>query len=362
VTAVGGGVGQSVLRALRLSELPLRIVGCDPDAWGAGLYRCQRAYLVPAASDPQYVDRLLEVLQREQVAALIPGSDPELVALAAARERLVAAGVVPIVGAAEAVNVCRDKLETHRFFRAHGLPFAATAPAAEGFELADQVGFPLLAKPVAGSSSVGTTILFDERALEHVIDREDLILQEYLVPQAWDKPREQLVPDDVMAGYALRQEEEISTHVLLDHQGQLLGQFSSRNVLKHGVPLKIDPCREPEVEALAQEMARLLVQRGLVGPCNFQCKMTAGGPRFFEVNPRFTGITAVRAALGFNEVEAVLRRAVMAEGLESVRQGLRVNEELICSRYVTEMLVPRTQFEALARQGSVQGDGFSTSL
>jgi hypothetical protein len=36
VTAVGGGVGESVLRALRLSSLPLHIIGFDVNPWSTG--------------------------------------------------------------------------------------------------------------------------------------------------------------------------------------------------------------------------------------------------------------------------------------------------------------------------------------
>lgn len=116
VTGVGGGVGQSVLRALRLSSLSLRIIGCDIDPWSAGLYTCHRGYILPPARDALYVERLLQVLVREQVRGLIPGSDPELSTLAIARERLLSDGILPIVGSAEAVRLCRDKLATYRFF------------------------------------------------------------------------------------------------------------------------------------------------------------------------------------------------------------------------------------------------------
>ncbi len=54
VTAVGGGVGQSVLRALRLSALPWQVVGLHIDARAAGLYVCDQGLLIPPASDPAF--------------------------------------------------------------------------------------------------------------------------------------------------------------------------------------------------------------------------------------------------------------------------------------------------------------------
>lgn len=308
------------------------------------------------------LEKLLNVLAREQVRVLIPGSDPELSALASAREQLFSAGVLPIVGGADAVGLCRDKLAACRFFRAHGLPFVPTVPAGEGLRLAGEIGFPLVIKPVGGSASRGVHVVFDEEQLRQYADQEGMIVQEYLVPQNWGKARQELVEQDVVQGYLLRQEDEISIQVLLDHEGNLLGQFTSRNVLKQGVPVLVDPWPHASVEEPAREMACLLAARGLVGPCNFQCKVTDRGPVFFEVNPRFTGITAVRAAMGFNEVEAVLRRALFDEPLEAVRQRLHVPDHLVCSRYVTEMILPRADLEAARTCGQVGGSGCGRNL
>ena len=96
--------------------------------------------------------------------------------------------------------------------------------------------------------------------------------------------------------------------------------------------------------------------------CNFQCRLTERGPIVFEVNPRFTGATATGAALGFNEVEAVLRRLLLDEPIQSVRERLHVPENLVCSRYVTEMIVPRVQLEEIQRRGYVEGNGYSIIL
>ena len=116
------------------------------------------------------------------------------------------------------------------------------------------------------------------------------------------------------------------------------------------------------VEEIACKMASMLVSQGLVGPCNFQCKLTDHGPVFFEINPRFTGITAVRAAMGFNEVDAVLRRALLHEPIESVRNRLQVPGNLVCSRYITEMVIPRAELEELRKSDCVEGHGYRTNL
>jgi len=363
VTGVGGGVGQSVLRALRRCELPFRVVGTDAEPWSAGLYAVEQGYLVPRAADPAYAAALKQVLVEAGVQVLIPATDPELPVLARFRDEIrTETGTFVLVGSLESVRLCRDKMAASQFFEKRGLPFARTVPGNQVEELVKDVGFPVVLKPRGGSASRGVRIAFNWADLEGIGDHADLIAQEYLIPTAWGLRKEQLRPEHVMRGHILRQEEEISIQVLLDHRGNVLGRFTSRNTLRDGVPMTIDPWPGAPVEELAERMVEALVDTGLVGPCNLQCKITERGPVFFEINPRYTGITAVRAAMGFNEVEAVLRRVLFDEPLDSVRRRLRVPSDWVCSRYITEMVFPRQDLDQLRNTGRVRGHGWSTSI
>lgn len=362
ITAVGGGVGQSVLRALRISSLPLQTIGLDVSPWSSGLYACNKGYVVPHCTDESYSDRLLEILTKESIQILIPGSDPEVSVISRMRDRFISKNIIPIVGSAEAVHLCCDKLSSYHFFKKNGIPFARTVATGDAFHLVREVGFPLISKPVSGSASRGITMIFNEEQLKRELEKGENIVQEYLVPKRWDiKPRE-LTPQNVYDGEVLHQVDEISIQILFDQDGNLLGRFTSCNVLRDGVPMLIDPLSAPAAEEIALEMALLLRGRGLSGPCNLQCKNTERGPVFFEVNPRFTGITAVRAAMGFNEVEAVLRRALLKESVESVRTRLQVPEDLVCSRYITEMVIPRAELDTIQRHGHVEGHGYRTTM
>lgn len=362
VTSVGGGAGQSVLRALRLSSLPLRTIGFDVNEWSAGLYTCDRGYIIPHSSHEDYADCLVKVLELEKIRVLIPGSDPEVMVIAKAREEFLNSGIFPITGSSEAVALCRDKLAGYKFFSDHDIPFARTAPASEASALADIAGFPIIVKPISGSASRGITIAFNKKQLEQQLEGGTKIVQEYLIPENWRKKQHELTLQDVYEGSVLRQIDEISIQMLFDHEGNFLGKFTSCNVLRDGVPMQIDPMAVPQAEEIAFKMASLLVAKGYIGPCNLQCKVTERGPIFFEINARFTGITAVRAAMGFNEVEAVLRRVLLNEPVDEVRKRLQVTHDLVCSRYITEAVIPRENLETLKNQGSVQGRPNRTTL
>ena len=111
------------------------------------------------------------------------------------------------------------------------------------------------------------------------------------------------------------------------------------------------PQTSSEAEEIARQMAKALGEMGLKGPCNFQCKLTEKGPQFFEVNPRFTGITAVRARFGFNEVEALIRLFYYKEELTSLNSLFEYDEGLFCSRYTTEYVFPREGLNKLKEKG-----------
>lgn len=362
VTAVGGGVGQAILRALKCSSLSLRVVGTDVTPWSTGLYTADKGYLVPSAGAREaYRARMLEICRGEAIEVLIPGSDPELEPLAELADELEALGCRTIVASPACIRICRDKLETWAFFAERGLPFVETVAFADRHRLIRDKGYPLVVKPAGGSASVNVEVVSDDNGWGAEQDYRSFIVQEYLVPRAWGKAKEDLVATDVFARGQLKQEDEISIQFVLGFRKEILGVFTSVNGLRSGVPINVLPQSVPEAEAAARDMALALADQGLIGPCNFQCKLTREGPRFFEINPRYTGITGVRAGMGFHECEAMIR-LLGGEESQTVREGLSFSSELMSVRYVTDSVISKTEFQRLVEEGSVEGSGRSLCL
>lgn len=347
VTGVGGGVGQAILRALRAASSDVWVLGLDMNPRSAGLYSADLGHRLPPCTEPGYVNRLLGVLANERVSVLIPGSDPELSVLARARDEIEAAGIRVVVGAPHPVDVCRDKRQSSEFFRELGFPFVRTVSVADAVSLANKVGYPLVVKPIGGSASRGVAIVFSRSELDPYLGESGYIAQESAFPTSWSREAGGINAQAVYRGGALRQEEEISIQVVYDHLGKHLGTFTSVNRLQSGVPIFVDPQRIPQVESVVEQMANALRDRGLIGPCNFQCRLTEEGPKVFEVNPRFTGITGVRAAMGFNAVEAVLRRTLFDAPIDEVRASLIQPADQLSIRYVDETIVPRERLEEM---------------
>ena len=73
VLGLGGNVSQGILKALRLSTLPVRIVGACVSPASAGLYGADRALISPPAADPNFLDWLVDTCLSEHVDAVLTG-------------------------------------------------------------------------------------------------------------------------------------------------------------------------------------------------------------------------------------------------------------------------------------------------
>jgi len=321
VTGAGGGVGQSVIKALQGG--PYGVVGMDSDALAAGLHAVPRAYIGYAASDPRFIDRLLEVCLQERCALVFPGHDVELLPLSTASGRLRAAGVIPVVSAPEVVHVCDDKLATQDFLGAHGFPSIATKPLRE---VAAFPG-PIVLKPQRGGArSRGA----------------------YVVRSAheWDLYRPLVDPDNCVVQEYIEGDEYTCGSITLD--GRCCGVIVMRRTLRDGDTYKAFVDRNPRLEASVRDIVTALQP---FGGCNLQLRVRGGEPFVFEINARCSGTTAARALAGFNEP------AMIAGWLLDRKPPRHEIRPIAILRYWQERVVEPASIEALRTTGTLAGDG-----
>jgi nucleoside-diphosphate-sugar epimerase len=334
ITAVGSGVGQSIVDSCRLSSLPLHLVGYDTSALAYGACDCQVQHLLPPSRAPDYPDVLLAACRDHDVSILIPGLDLDLPVLAENAPRFEAAGIRVLVGGIEFVRLCRDKRLWSQTLSAvcrHILPGFSPREAVDAIA-SGQIAFPLIAKPSGGSATAGVRIV---RAADDLGQLpEEYVVQPYAMPRIDDPDHSVLC--EAISQRRLVQVSEISCQWLISATGDVLGHMATRNRLKAGVPIEVVPIDDkPYWEAL-QPLIPLLLSYGMRGPVNIQGRMTAEGPRFFEMNGRFTGISGLRAKLGFNEVDLAIRSFMNQPALPS---RLAVNSRRIGLRQVAERVV-----------------------
>jgi len=349
VTSVGGGVGQSIIKGLNLSmerrgDIDYKIVGTDADEFASGLYRTDVGYLVPRADEEGYVKKIIDIIQEEDADILIPGHDSELPKIAKNRHRIESKGDVEVLISPEkTVKIGSDKLETFRFLKENGFETPLTALPKEMDKVIENRGFPVVIKPRTGSASAGLFIATDRDDLKDALSRsKDAIIQEYLVPENWGA--------DLDKSDLRRQIDEYSTEVIVSKEGRVVNSLSNWRKMENGVPsvAKIRPYNE--IRKVCEKIAQSL---DVVGPVNFQARVTESGPTFFEINTRFSGSTAVRCAAGFNGPDAMVRNLVLDEEID--KSDLEF-ENLIEIRYKDEIYVSEEDIKSLL-EGKTNGGG-----
>ncbi|MBV9837522.1 MAG: ATP-grasp domain-containing protein [Solirubrobacterales bacterium] len=347
VLGVGGNVSQSIQKALALASVPTRVIAACISPDSAGLYVADRAYISPLARESGFIPWLLEVCQREQIDAVLSGSEIVLEVLApqaqAVRERT---GAVCIVSSPEALATGRDKLRTCRWLEHAGLPVPGYAPLADVAAvdaLLERCGFPLVAKPRFGKSGDGILTLHDEHDLERVLAAEDLSLRAVIGAPV---SAEDLLVQEYL-GDPLH---EYTAGCFCDRAGALHGSIVLRRSLQAGTTVRAEPGEFPDVAEVAGAIATALAP---LGPCNVQLRIRDGRPVPFEINPRFSGTTALRARLGFNEVEASLRHFVLGEPVPR----LASSERRVAVRYWNEIYLRPEAVKQMADSGRLDGPG-----
>lgn len=333
VTGVGGGgVGEGIVKALKLNQHRYRIIATDMNALSAPLFRSDKGYIVPPASKEEYISNLFSICKKERAQAVIPGSVPELERISMEREIFEEGNIVPIISPKDAVEIGLDKWKTYNFLRENGFLCPRTYLVEENCGHLDEVNFPLLIKPRRGFGSRGIHVIYNVKELNFFVQYlgtmgYDPIVQEYIDPEG----------------------REYTVGVVVSREGEIMGSISLRRELKSGFSYRMMVDDFYEVRKNAEAIAKKI---GARGPINIQCFLTDDGPVTFEINPRFSGTTPIRSACGFNEVDAAIRNFLFGEEVKlDFKKGIAV------MRYLNEVYVISRTLDDFRSQGFVVGGG-----
>jgi len=325
LTGAGALLGQGIIKSLRMSSLDCEIIGADPHPLAAGLYRSDKACLLPMADSPNFLGELLRIARSECVDAVLVGTDVELGILAAHRAEIEAeVGAKVLVSSPEVIAIANDKWKTYLFLKEHGFPYPESCLASDLEDFLSRVPFPLVVKPRVGARSVGKTLVANRKQLEWALETlENPIIQECLLPES----------------------EEYTVGTLV-FDGKCLAVVPMKRELRDGNTFRAYVDDYPAIVEAIQPIATAL---NPYGPANFQLRYTKNGATVFEINGRFSGTTPFRAVMGFNEVEAALRHILFGQTIPPprCRKG-------IVLRYLNEMVISFEAYQTLAQDGKLQ--------
>ena len=200
-----------------------------------------------------------------------------------------------------------DKAATFTRLAEHGVPIPRTTVVTEAADL-DLIGFPCIVKPATGSGGSAAVFI--------AADTDEAMVYAEFIRRTGRAPVAQEYVDDA--------EGEFTIGVLSLPDGQVAGSIALRRALdaKLSVAYRGRGCvvssgysqgyidAFPELCRQAEHIAALIGSRG---PINIQGRVRGGVLLPFEINPRFSASTYLRALAGFNEIDLLIRHAATGE-------------------------------------------------
>lgn len=161
------------------------IVGTDNKSTAPALQFCDKQYVVPRITDPEYIDVILDICRENGVKAITTLIDPEIEILAANSNKFKEIGVTPLCPAKQSAIYCFDKYELFKYCREKGIRTPLTFHDWDEFNaaLADgRISFPVFMKPVCGSGSVGAHKVhtLEQAKADWFSGEHDYIIQELM--------------------------------------------------------------------------------------------------------------------------------------------------------------------------------------
>lgn len=330
VTGVGGGVGQGIVKSLKLiKDLDIYIVTADMSELASGLYGGNYSYIVPSADSDNYFDRVKEICEKEKIDFYFPGTDVELLNCARFSSDLKASlNVEIIVSPLSVIEIADDKYRTVEFLKANGFSYPKTTLP----DICDlgNIKFPLIIKPRVGCRSIGVHLVNNIIEANAAINSLSApVIQEYLKGEEY-------------------------TCTVAIYNNKISDVLCLKRDLRAGDTYRAFPVRSDIIEDYVRNIA---IKLGVVGSCNFQLRLTESGvPKLFEINSRFSGTTPFCSYLGFNPVEFCLKATL------GITYKSQIDYDKVVLRHWAEVIVDKDSLISVQKdfEGSIEALTVST--
>ena len=127
----------------------------------------------------------------------------------------------------------------------------------------------------------------------------------------------------------------------------VMSSIAIRRTLKGGQTYKAFIDGFDGVRKSAEEVALRL---GARGPVNIQSRLVDGSPKIFEINPRLSASSPMRAVAGVNEPDLLYRNAVLGDEPKVTRY-----QRLVAMRYWNEVYVRQSTYEETLKRKEFGG-------
>lgn len=304
ITSIGTATSVGLIKNIRKYDNSIEIIGMDINAYGytAGSLMVDKYYCVPYAIDIVYLQRIIEIVKKENLDLLIPINDIEIEEIVKNKEQLDSLCEI-IVPSLNVINLVRNKYKMNLFAYESGIsvPMMDELPYDEKCIVRDKFG--------VGSKGIKIYNSFSKVK----INDEGKFVQKYI------------------------EGDEYTVDVLSDINGKPVFIIPRRRIeVKSGVATKVEITKD---ESLIKDAEKIINRLKIPGFSNIQFIKDANGINWFvEVNPRIGGCSnsSLLAAPKMFEVFMKIATNTFKDNIKL--NSLEVKWDSIVTRYYEDIL------------------------
>lgn len=296
-----------------------RVVTTDCSVYSPALYRADKYYIVPRMEEPGYLPLIMEICRNEDINAVLPLQENELVLIAENSSLFLNERILPIISNADLVNLCRDKLSFYNCMFDEGIPVVTTYTIEQANEAVQKHGLPLFMKPRFGAGSVSSHVINYEAEIQSIVrnENEDFILQPYI------------------------EGTEYGINAYVDFvSGKLTELFVLKKIrMRAGETEKSVSIHNEPITKIVKQVCNTLAFRG---PIDIDILEKDGNYFILEINPRFGGAYPHTHNCGVNFIKLLAKNS---SGKENPRFRMDYEAGIVALRYMTILMMKESDLQ-----------------
>ena len=286
-----------------------KVVVTDCSSYSPALYRADKYYLVPRINDVNYIPIIFEICDKEEINAVLPLQEDELVLISNHRRDFISKGILPIISSSKSVSLCRDKSLFADEMEKKGIITVPTYTVDLVNELISRYYFPIFMKPRFGAGSVSSYIIKEENALLFCLKNDDMefIFQPYL------------------------QGREYGVNAYVDIiSGKLVELFIMNKIrMRSGETEKSISLHNEKIKSIVE---KIIANLSLIGPIDIDIIEKDGVYYVLEINPRFGGGYPNTHECGVNFIKLLSNNLMKKENKPF---DMEYEDDIVAFRYMT---------------------------
>jgi carbamoyl-phosphate synthase large subunit len=307
--AGGGGIGEQITKSLMQTKGKYYVICSDVRMDTIAKKLGDDFILLPSAQSANYIDIVVDFCTRKEIQTIIPGSEPELRKFVENKKLFDDLGIYLPINDENVIGVCSDKICFDEFLNEKGYQNFNSHTITDNTDFDSFLNFPYVIKPVMGSGSTNVFIVQNKSELINIcnyigFDRP-MILQQYVGT----------LDDEYTVGILSTLEDGYVDHIILkrdlSYGLSLKSKVSNRTDREEfgdwlGISSGISQGTFVQNDIISEVVRKITLDLKLTSTINMQCRLFENKVFIFEINPRFSGTTNLRALVGFNEPDYIL--------------------------------------------------------